>query len=87
MSDNYIQAIERDKYGFMWFATRDGLNRYDGYHFKTYTTLRQGAYNNSVEWVAEDAAGNIWIKTPVNYCFMTVKWTNWITERSFFCTR
>lgn len=48
---------------------RDGLNRYDGYHFKTYTTLRQGAYNNSVEWVAEDAAGNIWIKTPVNYCF------------------
>lgn len=69
MSDNYIQAIERDKYGFMWFATRDGLNRYDGYHFKTYTTLRQGAYNNSVEWVAEDAAGNIWIKTPVNYCF------------------
>lgn len=69
MSDNYIQAIERDRYGFMWFATRDGLNRYDGYHFKTYTTLRQGAYNNSVEWVAEDAAGNVWIKTPVNYCF------------------
>ena len=33
MSDNYNQAIERDKYGFMWFATRDGLNRYDGYHF------------------------------------------------------
>lgn len=69
LSNNYIQGIEQDKYGFMWFATRDGLNRYDGYHFKTYSTIRQGAYNNSVEWVAEDAAGNIWIKTPVNYCF------------------
>ena len=69
MSDNYIQSIEQDKYGFMWFATRDGLNRYDGYHFKVYTTIQQGAYNNSIEWVKEDAGGHIWIKTSVNYCF------------------
>lgn len=69
MSDNYIQAIEQDQYGFMWFATHDGLNRYDGYHFKIYTTIQQGAYNNSIEWVEEDAGGHIWIKTAVNHCF------------------
>ncbi|MCD8044672.1 MAG: response regulator [Tannerellaceae bacterium] len=69
ISDNYIQDILHDKYGFMWFATRDGLTRYDGYHFKNYTTLQLGAYNNNIEWVNEDASGNIWIKTPVNYCF------------------
>lgn len=69
ISDNYVQDILHDRYGFMWFATRDGLNRYDGYHFKNYTTLQLGAYNNSIEWVNEDGGGNIWIKTPVNYCF------------------
>ncbi len=69
MSSNDVQDIEQDQYGFMWFATRDGLNRYDGYQFKTYHTLKLGAYNNNVEWVAEDGAGNVWIKTPVNYCF------------------
>lgn len=69
ISDNYIQNILHDKYGFMWFATRNGLNRYDGYHFKQYTTVQLGAYDNNVEWISEDANGTIWIKTPVNYCF------------------
>ena len=69
ISDNYISDILHDKYGFMWFATRNGLNRYDGYHFKHYSTTQLGTYDNSIEWVSEDASGTIWIKTPVNYCF------------------
>ena len=69
MSDNYIQDILHDQYGFMWFATRNGLNRYDGYHFRQYTTIPLGAYDNNIEWVAEDASGTIWLKNPVNYCF------------------
>ena len=69
ISDNYIQKILRDKYGFMWFATKNGLDRYDGYHFKQYTTRHLGTYDNSIEWISEDASGTIWIKTPVNYCF------------------
>ena len=69
ISDNYIQSILKDKYGFMWFASKNGLDRYDGYHFKKYTTLHLGSYNNSIEWIKEDASGNVWIKTPVNYCY------------------
>ena len=69
ISDNYIQSILKDKYGFMWYATKNGLNRYDGYHFKKYTIIDLGSYNNSVEWIKEDASGRIWIKTAVNYCF------------------
>ena len=45
------------------------MNRYDGYRFKHYTTVELGAYNNDVEWVAEDGAGVLWLKTPVNYCY------------------
>ena len=34
--DSDITAIIQDAYGFMWFATRDGLNRYDGNKVKVY---------------------------------------------------
>lgn len=36
LSQSTVQTIVKDKYGFMWFGTRDGLNRYDGYSFKIY---------------------------------------------------
>ena len=41
LSDNYVKDILRDQYGFMWLATSNGLNRYDGYQFK-----RQGVYDH-----------------------------------------
>ena len=28
ISDNYVRSVLRDQYGFMWFATLNGLNRY-----------------------------------------------------------
>lgn len=36
LSNNAVMCSAQDKLGFMWFGTRDGLNRFDGYHFKTY---------------------------------------------------
>jgi len=36
LSQNTVYASHQDKYGFMWFATQDGLNRFDGYQFKTF---------------------------------------------------
>lgn len=36
LSQSTVQAIVKDKYGFMWFGTQDGLSRYDGYNFKVY---------------------------------------------------
>jgi ligand-binding sensor domain-containing protein len=36
LSQNNIFAIVQDRQGFMWFATRDGLNRYDGNTFVVY---------------------------------------------------
>lgn len=36
LSQNSVFAISQDIDGFLWFGTRDGLNRYDGYNFKTY---------------------------------------------------
>ena len=50
----------------MWFGTRDGLNRYDGYNFKIYqNTLEDSTSisNNYINTVFEDAKGTIWVGT------------------------
>ena len=36
LSQGFISGIVQDKKGFMWFATADGLNKYDGYQFTVY---------------------------------------------------
>ena len=35
LSDNDIRAVTDDRYGFIWLATDEGFNRYDGYEVKT----------------------------------------------------
>ena len=36
LSQNNVLCVLQDSRGFMWFGTRDGLNRYDGYKFTLY---------------------------------------------------
>src|SRR5689334_14132287 len=36
LSQNSVNNILQDHEGFMWFSTRDGLNKYDGYTFTVY---------------------------------------------------
>jgi hypothetical protein len=36
LAQNRIYSILQDRRGFMWFATEDGLNRYDGNTFVVY---------------------------------------------------
>ena len=69
ISDNYIRSILRDKYGFMWFGTGNGLDRYDGYQFRQYSITQLGSYNNDISSVMEDRNGTIWIKGPVSYYY------------------
>ena len=36
LSASTVTCIFKDKRGFMWLGTQDGLNRYDGYEFQQY---------------------------------------------------
>ena len=36
LSSTDVQNVLRDRQGFLWFGTLDGLNRYDGYKMKVF---------------------------------------------------
>ena len=66
LSQNAVFAIMKDRRGFMWFGTKDGLNKYDGYNFTIYqhnpfdtTTLSA----NYITTLFEDNRGLIWVGT------------------------
>jgi ligand-binding sensor domain-containing protein/class 3 adenylate cyclase/predicted metal-dependent HD superfamily phosphohydrolase len=66
LSQSTVNSILQDKRGFMWFATQDGLNRYDGYTFTVFKHSLQDTNSisdNFVHCIVEDIYGNIWAAT------------------------
>lgn len=64
LSQNTINGIIQDKYGFMWFGTWEGVCRYDGYNFKVFrasTTNGTGLVNNRIGNLYLDSLKNIWV--------------------------
>jgi signal transduction histidine kinase/ligand-binding sensor domain-containing protein/CheY-like chemotaxis protein len=62
---NVICAIQGSR-GFMWFGTREGLNRYDGYSFTIYKNKigdDKSLANNLVNALVEDKNGYLWVGT------------------------
>src|SRR5687768_17610840 len=66
LSHSNVMCILQDSRGFMWFGTRDGLNKYDGYEFTVYKndpTNNNSLSHNYVTDIIEDSEGNLWIAT------------------------
>ena len=56
----------QDSRGFLWFGTQYGLNRFDGYSFKSYLNNPKDSLSISDNFIfslAEDSKGNLWIGT------------------------
>ncbi|WP_321424306.1 two-component regulator propeller domain-containing protein [uncultured Bacteroides sp.] len=63
---NLVYAINKDKFGFMWFGTWGGLVRYDGYTCKIFRANEDNPFalsNNRIDAIITDADKNIWILT------------------------
>lgn len=54
-----VSDMLQGKQGYLWFASYQGLIRYDGYSFKLFTNTP--GYSNSIQKMAEDQNGNIWL--------------------------
>jgi signal transduction histidine kinase/ligand-binding sensor domain-containing protein/DNA-binding response OmpR family regulator len=66
LSSNTVNYILKDRLGYMWFATEDGLNRFDGTSFKVYNhTVKDtnSIATNQIRVLYEDAQGNLWVGT------------------------
>lgn len=66
LSHNGILSMLKDRDGFMWFATWDGINRFDGKNFIIYTS-RPGdsskLKHTRIDYIVEDKSGYLWLKT------------------------
>ncbi|UTW63957.1 hypothetical protein KFE98_07405 [bacterium SCSIO 12741] len=64
LSHNIVFDILQDRDGFLWLATQNGLNRYDGYRFQVYQSIPGDSFsliNHFVQSLAEDGQGRIWV--------------------------
>ena len=61
LSRNMVAAITQDQMGFMWFGTRNGLNRFDGHNFKIYYRSEGGLEGNDISSLLTTADGSLWI--------------------------
>ena len=66
LSHNSVICALQDKRGFMWFGTKDGLNRFDGYSFKTFrndVADSTSIGNNFVQSLYQNKQGTLYVGT------------------------
>jgi signal transduction histidine kinase/ligand-binding sensor domain-containing protein len=66
LSDGRVIVVVQDQAGFMWFATTNGLDRYDGYDIVAYRNDPANPHSlsgNFIEALYEDRSGTLWVGT------------------------
>ena len=60
LSQGSIYHMLKDSRGFLWLASQDGINRFDGKNIEVYLSGATGESTN-VQGIAEDSAANLWV--------------------------
>lgn len=65
LSESQVKTILQDSYGFMWFGTKNGLNRYDGTSIRTINCddYIAGTGNHNISALFEDERKKLWVGT------------------------
>lgn len=66
LSNSVVYDAMQDRYGFVWFGTGYGLDRYDGYRVESFQHSASDAFsisNNIVRTLYEDVEGRLWVGT------------------------
>lgn len=72
LTQNLVDHIFKDSRGYIWIATWNGLNRYDGYQFIHFSSRNASnrMRSNVVQCLEEDNDGNLWIGTATGVNIM-----------------
>lgn len=81
LTDNSIKSITQDSNGYMWFATDNGLNRFDGYDIRKYSLKDFGLNFDQFRYVAEDRGQNLWAVSTDNHIYILDKGTDRLSDR------
>lgn len=67
LSESNVKAITQDSFGFIWFGTRNGLNRYDGRKIRVFDIRdnKTGRNNTNVGVLLEDDNKQLWVGTDI----------------------
>ena len=68
LSSKWVKSIYRNRQGYLWIGTADGLNRFDGINIRVYkfsVTDSSTINHNFVSAIFEDSRGNLWVGTQV----------------------
>lgn len=80
LPDNYVSAVLKDKDGFMWIATPNGLSRYDGFSHRLYEIRKEdGSLEPNIRRLEEDQTGQMWITTYDDSIFLYDRMLDQIT--------
>ncbi len=62
LPSNHVYYCLKDKFGYLWLATENGVVKYNGYDFKVFN-LSSGLSNADVWFLLEDKKGRIWLSS------------------------
>ena len=66
LCSNTVWNMAQDDQGYMWYGTKDGLNRYDGYNFKSFRynkSIPSSLGNNFIHRILNVDKTHLWIAT------------------------
>lgn len=73
LSENAVYCILQDTEGFMWFGTKDGLNRFDGSSFRVYQHQfgkQESIGNNFIRSIVQSGKNHLYIGTDAGLYLM-----------------
>jgi len=85
LSHDKVTCMIKDRDGFMWFGTWDGINRFDGHNFltfKSYAGDKSDLKNNRINDIVEDKYGYLWLRAYDKQIYRFDKKTNTFLEVS-----
>lgn len=86
LSSNTVNVIIEDSYGFIWFGTPNGLNKFDGTNVNVYRHIPGDPHSlpgNQVQALYQDDKGILWIGTSDGLCTYNAKLNSFIRYDAF----